>query len=116
LIPTTVAEPSAKPASAVHERISPTQKRVHTIIQNHPATYFTPQTLWEAQDDDLPLQRDIIERGLVILEALGFVLRVHVPVSPTSESFYQSVYRRATALHLPDELRALKDRFPNVRL
>ncbi len=96
----TVVEPPVVSGNALLTRLSPTQQRVYALTQNHPATYFTLQTLWEAQNDDAPLDRDIIERGLSMLEALGVILRVRVPVSPTGEAFYQSVYRRATALRL----------------
>ena len=115
-VSTTVLESSDSSRNALLTRLSPVQQRVYALTRNHPTTYFTLQTLWEAQSDDASLDRDIIERGLTMLEALGIMLRVRVPVSPTSEAFYQSVYRRAAAPRIEEELRALKDRFPNIRL
>ncbi len=76
-------------------QLSPAQQRVYAIVQSHSAAYFTLQTLWESQnDEDQHLDRDVLERGLTLLESLGVILRVSIPVSPVGETFYQNAYRR----------------------
>lgn len=114
-IPTTIAQPVITD-NILLTRLSSTQQRVYALAQNHPNSYFTLQTLGEGQEDDAPLDRDVIERGLSMLEALGIILKVSVPVSPTGEAFYQNVYRLAAKQPIEEELRTLKDRYPNIRL
>jgi hypothetical protein len=110
-----VSAPPPTTGNPLLERLSLAQRRVHALALSHPAAFFTPQTLCEAQGEESPLDRDVIERGLAVLEALGAVARVRLPVSPTGEAYYQSAYQRVTPPDLGDELRALKERFPHIR-
>lgn len=113
---------SDKVENILLEKLSRVQQNIYALIKSHDTPYFTVQTLWQEHTrnpnpaESSPLAKDMIESGIKILEALGFIAQIKLLSEPTGGAFYQSVYRLTSAPALAEDLRSLKDRYPNIHL